>query len=699
MQLELERFLDEFWQHVDQGCVQPLAAYQTRYPEAADAIAREYALYQDAHVDLLPEDEPYPTAPGDTEDASAPCTIGRYQVSGRLARGGMSTLLRARDPELGREVVLKTLKPQLADDPRALARFEREARLAGQLEHPYVCPVLDVLHAGSTTYVVLPLLKGATLDQFVTRARTRGEAAEGLWALLAAGDSGLEPSSRNPTPFWRTETSHLPAVLLLLERVAHGVHAAHEAGIVHRDLKPSNIMVQRDGTPVVLDFGLATRAGEGTSITLPGDVLGTPAYMAPEQLDGRPDAIDRRTDVHALGVILYELLTLARPYDGDTEQALFVAIRRGEPVSPRRRNPTLTRDLEAVCVRAMAPEPSRRYATAEAFAHDLANVRLLRRTTATPVGATSRLLRRARRNPLATSLTGAALLMLAALVWSRIDRERAADRRTEAGAAIEGISQAHAHGKAPSPQDLSVLEQVIPDATVREPFLQNPLDAMALTAVLRKMLDTSRGGEDTGDVVCLAPRGAITETRPWCRFRTVVPTNQPRAYTISFVHLDPPEQHNEQSFTHVRGAGEEVSFRAETDLKPGSWRWTVRLDRSGEMTPWQPGEFEGHVEFEIVRPETIDALRGTLPSTGSELLDRHLEAATLLRHNLAQEALDRLALHRTEDLPLVDQARDLLLQVRACAIIGDRDRLDSLAKRWHQIAEAQSPDRPGEREK
>ena len=353
--------------------------------------------------------------------APLPTRLGRYEVLGPLSQGGMGTLLRARDPELGREVVLKTVRPALGADRHALARFRREARIAGRLGHPHLCPVLDVIHEDDRIWVVMPLLRGATLDQTIDRARAQHDHASPPWSRL---DLGAADPVAAPSATGKTEIGGLPAVLLFMERVARAMHDAHETGIVHRDLKPSNVMVQPDGSPVVFDFGLATRSDEETSLTLPGQVMGTPAYMAPEQIDGRPDAIDRRTDVYALGVILYELLTLARPFEGANLAALFAAIRRGQPTLPRRHAPTLRRDLEAVCLRAMAPERDRRYLTADDFARDLANVRLLRPTAAKPLTVATRLVRWGRRNPMAVALVTA--VGLAGGMWYWADRAQAA---------------------------------------------------------------------------------------------------------------------------------------------------------------------------------------------------------------------------------------------------------------------------------
>jgi serine/threonine protein kinase len=679
--MHLDRFLEEFWDDIDRGCVQALADYQARHPEVAETIAREYALWANEQWTALS------TAAGSGPTSSRcdapplPPIVGRYQIIERFATGGMSTLLRARDPELGRDVVLKTLKAQLTEDPRALARFHREARLAGQLEHPNVCPVLDVVHDGERTYVVLPLLKGQTLEEHLNRARERCEHPDALWRRLAGADLPTASADRTPTPTtsWRTETSSLPAVLLLLERVARGVHAAHQSGIVHRDLKPSNIMVQPDGTPIVLDFGLATRSGEGTAITVPGDRLGSPAYMAPEQVDSRLDDVGHRTDVHALGVVMYELLTLARPYGGDTVPALFDTIRRGEPVPPRKRNPALARDLEAVCLQAMAPEPARRYATAEAFAQDLANVRLLRPTEAKRLSSATRWLRRARRHPLTTGLAAVSVLLVLAVIGVLMTTETAARHRSQVWTAVRSLGDAYLEGKTPANDVKALLKSSLPE-NVYEAIAANPLDPRTIVDIAQS--SAMRGDDDEDDIILLVPRGGITDARPLCRFRTVL-TRETHRYIARFTHVDLPQKH-EQIIEQAPDSGNELTFLPAHELVPGLWRWSVTLDPT-KFPDRHPGEFEGHGNFEVVPPESIAALRQNLPVTGDGLLDRQLEAAALLTRGLGTLALERLAVDESAIQHPVDQGRHLLLCLRAHVDLGDSDHEAMIRQRWSEL--------------
>jgi class 3 adenylate cyclase/tetratricopeptide (TPR) repeat protein/predicted Ser/Thr protein kinase len=267
-----------------------------------------------------------PLPPGDL-----PERFGRYLIRGRLGRGGMGTVYLAHDTEIDRPVALKVPHADVARDPQALERFYREARAAGRLHHPHICPVYDV---GAVDGV-----------HFLTMAYIEGETLAALAPALA---------------------SQPRRVAELVRTIALALDEAHARGVVHRDLKPSNVMVDRRGAPVVMDFGLARRA-EADARTGEGVVLGTPAYMAPEQALGDNAAVGPASDVYSLGVILYELLAGRTPFVG-TATAVLVEIVHGAPKPPSAHRGGVDPRLEGVCLRAMAKRPADRFPGMAAFA-------------------------------------------------------------------------------------------------------------------------------------------------------------------------------------------------------------------------------------------------------------------------------------------------------------------------------------------
>ena len=268
------------------------------------------------------------TTPGDG-DPSAPRIGGRYRLREAIGRGGMATVYRAHDEQLDRPVALKRLRAELDEHHRFTARFAGEARRAGSINHPNVVALYDV-GDDEAPYLVMELVEGGDL------------------AALLRREGRLEPAR----------------AAQLAADAAAGLQAAHDAGVIHRDVKPGNILLGPDGRGMVTDFGIARATGEDT-LTRTGAVLGSVDYFSPEQTRG--ERAGQASDIYALGVVLYELLTARRPFHGDTPYATAVDRLNRPPPDPRAVEPEVPGGLAEIAMRAMAHEPADRYPTAAAM--------------------------------------------------------------------------------------------------------------------------------------------------------------------------------------------------------------------------------------------------------------------------------------------------------------------------------------------
>lgn len=263
--------------------------------------------------------------------------FGRYRIERKLGAGGMGAVFVAHDTQLDRRVALKVPFFSDGDGPDVVERFYREARAMAALQHANLCAVFDVGETDGVQYLTMALIDGHPLSNELGKGK--------------------------PYP--------VQQAALIVRKLALALQSAHSSGIVHRDLKPGNVMIRRDGEPVLLDFGLARRQHEGgTRLTQSGGMLGTPAYMAPEQVKGRQDQVGPAADIYSLGVILYQMLTGQLPFSGSLG-SIMAKILTEDPPPPRQTCENIDLDLEAICLKAMARRIEDRYGTAGEMAGDL----------------------------------------------------------------------------------------------------------------------------------------------------------------------------------------------------------------------------------------------------------------------------------------------------------------------------------------
>lgn len=346
------------------------------------------------------EDAPEPGSPGE-ERGPGP---DRYELRDRIGAGGMGTVSTAWDRQLRREVAVKALREELAGDALCRGQFTEEAVILAGLDHPGAVPVYETGDLGDgRPFCAMKRVRGVTLGNLLL---------------------GRSPDSLRS----REDLAHLVGVF---ERVCQTVAAAHDRGIVHRDLKPDNVMVDDLGAVYVMDWGLAFSASpegaSGVSAPSPGEIAGTPSYMAPEQARGAAGEIGPHSDVFSLGTILYEILTGRNPYRQGTGRESMKAVRELEPPPASRVNSRAGRALSAVCRKAMSKEPAKRYANARELADEILRYREFRPVAAAPPTLLERLANWTRRHPavaasLATLL--AALLLVGAARGYRDYSER-----------------------------------------------------------------------------------------------------------------------------------------------------------------------------------------------------------------------------------------------------------------------------------
>ncbi len=427
----LESLFDQYLDCVLRGAAVDVEAFLAARPElSAQECEQLRALASGLGAGAPPAPGAQPAAPAELG------TLGSYELLRELGHGGQGVVYLALDQRLQRKVALKVLHvggpPSIGSSSRssAAARLRREAELASRLDHPGICGVYEIGTADGALYVAMRYVEGGTLAHVIANARERA------LAQVEIGDSGSLDSGSDATTTSSGRRRSLMRCVSFIESAARALHVAHEAGVIHRDIKPANLMVTPAGEPVILDFGLArNRDADATTLTAAGLNPGSPAYMSPEQISRRGDELDRRTDVYSLGVVLFECLTLRRPFEHPTPEGVHQRILHDPTPDARRVRRELPRDLCVVVQKAMEKERERRYASALELAEDLRRVRELVPILARPAGPLLRMRRWVQRNTWQTIAAGTLLVSAAVLAYVLSPRPSELEARLEAALA------------------------------------------------------------------------------------------------------------------------------------------------------------------------------------------------------------------------------------------------------------------------
>ncbi len=544
--------------------------FSLRCPQCRNPIGEETVTGRDVTCPACGNAFRLEAVPGDlVVRTDLPRRLGNFELVEILGRGAFGTVYKARDDDLGRWVAIKLPRSGSFGSEEEHARFLREARSAAELTHPNIVPVHAIAHEGDIPYIVSEYIEGPTLAD-----------------LLSQGRLGFRQTAE------------------LVARIADALDYAHSRKIVHRDINPRNVLIDGAGLPHLTDFGLARREEGGILVTLDGQVLGTPAYMAPEQAAGHSHVVDGRSDIYSLGVILYQLLTGELPFGGTVRMLLHQVVHE-DPRPPRRFNDRVPYDLETICLKAMAKSPSGRYATAQEVAADLRRFLEGEPILARRAGLWERTRKWVRRRPaqaaalLATSIA-AASLVLAFWYWVRLHatrevaaveiqaaRELAATQ--EYYSLVTGVREARAR---PRPgwtwTGLAALQR----AALLPTPAHNPVELRSEAAACLAAFDLREAAVLAKDFVpyCLA-------FSPDGKRLAIGPLRGLRSCSVPVYDLDSRQLEREFSFPSSSVNADMTGVRCLTFSPDG--RWLVAGSRDGQIHAWNVESTSG------VAPATV----------------------------------------------------------------------------------------------
>ena len=364
------------------------AQFLVRHEEYRDLLEQVADGYRDSALTLSPDSSSIHLSK-ESGSAMAGRQLGDFRIVRELGRGGMGVVYEAQQISLDRRVALKVLIGDHLVDPVWIARFKREAATIAKLKHNNIISVLAVGSEDGLHYFAMELIEGAALNKVFETVRTRelasltGSSIEMAVRHAALDDKATQGGSESSDGSHAWQRGYIETLVELIAQVAEALQHTHDSNVIHRDVKPGNILVRLDGRAVLTDFGLAREEGL-PSMTHTGQFAGTPFYVSPEQALARLKHLDHRTDIYSLGATLYELVTLKRPFDGDSTHEILQRIISGDPTDPQKVNRHLPADLAAVILKAMEKTPAHRYQTAAEMAAAEVVVQEALRWRATP---------------------------------------------------------------------------------------------------------------------------------------------------------------------------------------------------------------------------------------------------------------------------------------------------------------------------
>jgi serine/threonine protein kinase len=493
----VELLAEEFLDRRTRGERPTIGEYCERHPQHAEEIREVFEALLMVE-DLKPGSSDQSESIGGAGFVPAPNgrrleRIGGYRVLREIGRGGMGVVYEAEQEALGRRVALKVLPGSSAGDAKARARFEREARAAARMHHTNIVPVFDVGQGDGQVYYAMQMIHGQGLDLVIEELKGLRDASnapspeKSIAASLIAGrfaredlagtdrdgkpaadveatadytgeahGSAILPGQSELSSAQSNRRAYFRSVAQIGHQTASALSYAHARGVVHRDIKPSNLLLDAAGVVWITDFGLAKTGDLG--MTASGDILGTIRYMAPERFRGHCDA---RSDTYALGLTLYELLTLHPAFAHDDRLQLIEQIRRAEPAPPRTLDRKVPRDLETIVLKAIDKDPKRRYQSADELGEDLQRFLADEPVHARRIWLPERFARWVRRNPVVAGLTaGIFLVMAVGTVVSRAQANRALKAEAAALAAAQAEKTARKDAEEHDAETKAVLEFV-----------------------------------------------------------------------------------------------------------------------------------------------------------------------------------------------------------------------------------------------